>query len=356
MNKIKSKNLKAGVNLSGDKGHVDLYLLGEFGWEITIESVIETLQGYENVETMTVYINSIGGSFDAGLPIINYLNNLPAEKTTCNLGYALSMGSLVLMGVKGRVLAAQNSLIMIHRAQGMVFGDAEEMRKTAGVVEKHEQAVIPIYQARFAEDIDVFAVMQAETWYTADEALAAGLIDGIVDPIDIKQLDKTLPKNAWQHAVSAYKNMPVELRTRAESYAEVSKKGLLTKILDAVVGENPPLIIPETEEDVMTKEELEAALSANNAQLAATIETNVVANLSAEFETKLAAVKPKSEDEVKDAEIARLKAVLAEKSAVSKDDEIAQLKANIAALSTPHNPKTIPFNKGDSEDSEQDDC
>jgi ATP-dependent Clp endopeptidase proteolytic subunit ClpP len=361
---------KLGVTLlaSEDKNHIDLYLVGEFGWEITFQNVISALAGYQNAKTMTIYINSIGGSFVEGLPIFNFLKQHPAKKTTVNMGYAASMGSVLLL-VGDVIQAAQNSMVMIHEAATYAFGTKKDLRKEADILEMHESMVIPIYQARLkVSGNEVLEIMEAETWYSAEAAKEAGLIDEVLNPIDVSEFEKALPKNAWQHAVKAYKKMPPELRARAESYADVSKKGLLAKILDAVVGETPPPIIPiiQTleEESGMTKEELEAALSANNEKLSTAIEEKVTAKLSAEFETKLSAkldeklavLKPLSEDELKDAEIARLKAVLAEKTALSKDDEITKLKADIALLSTPHNPKIIPANTGDAKDLDEDNC
>jgi len=251
--------------LAAGDGSLDVYIYGTIGsWETNVDTFRAALAGYENTP-LTVYISSFGGYFEDGLPIFNMLKQHQAEVITIVMGYAVSMASyLALAG--NRRKAAKNSLFMIHRAQGFAFGDADQMRKEADISDKHDEAIISAYMDAMGLSRDeVFALLQAETWYTAEEALAAGLIDEIIDQVDQAKLDEVLPKANVRDALRNFKNAPVELLENQDNSTTQLLRNILKK-LNAVVGDPPPQPpTPITIEEVeMTKEELDAALQAQH--------------------------------------------------------------------------------------------
>jgi len=94
---------------------------------------------------------------------------------------------------------ASGALFMVHNASGMAYGDKTDMRNTADLLEKVEGTIVAGYVEKTGKDAeDIAAMMEKETWMTADEALANGFVDRIGP-------DKAA-KNTWN--LSAYANAP----------------------------------------------------------------------------------------------------------------------------------------------------
>lgn len=247
--------------------HADLYLFGVIGswWENnTAQDILNELQANQSLETIRVHLSSVGGNFLDGLPIYNLLKNHPAEVTTQVIGYALSMGSVIMLA-GDRIECAQNGLIMIHNAQGFALGDKHLMRKEAQVLDKHEKAILPRYQERLGQSADaVQALLDEETWYTADEALAAGLIDAVTDPVDLDQADKQQPENAWQQTQN-FKHPPEQFKARV-AQAMQQHPSWFDRLV-ANISRKPDHEHPTDEVDEMTKDEMAEVLAANNQAL-----------------------------------------------------------------------------------------
>lgn len=264
----KSKQPEIRLEADQKQNHADLYIFGVIGswWdENTAEAVLSELQSYDNLSTIDVYLATIGGTFMDGLPIYNLLKNHKATVTVKVIGYALSMGSVIMLA-GDKVQAAQNALIMIHNAQGVAWGNAAELRKGADKLDKHEQAIMPRYCERMNLSSDeVQTLLDEETWYTADEAKAAGLIDEIIDPVDLDDTDNKQPENSWRYAAENFRNPPDAFQSRVQN-AMQEKPGWFAKLLKTAVGEPAPAINqdtpPDHEEEPVTKEDLDQIKSA----------------------------------------------------------------------------------------------
>lgn len=198
---------------SADGESLDLYLYGVIGWDVTLQQLLAELSDAGDVKQITVYLNTVGGSFYDGLPIYNTLKQHKAFVTVKVMGYALSMGSVIMLA--GDVVqASESSLVMIHRAQGGVWGDAGDMERGAQVLKQHEATIIPEYSRRMKlSNEQVQELLDAETWYTAREAKDAGLVDVIIDDdmIDDQKAFTGNAANQTEYAVSNYKNTPPKL-------------------------------------------------------------------------------------------------------------------------------------------------
>jgi len=334
-------NKKSWFTALANSNHLDLYLYGKIGgWDVDVESFRRAMQGYESVTTITVYLSTTGGYFEDGIPIFNMIKQHPAEVTVLVMGFALSMGSVIMLA-GDKVKAAQNSMIMIHRAQGWASGDAEEFRKQADIAEVHERAIIPLYMSRLNISADaVLELLKAETWYTADDALTAGLIDEIIDPIDTKSIEDAVPMANIKEAMKSFKHPPAQLSATLDSD---DNKSLLLKILNAVVGEKPPALIlePKLDDSDMTEEQLKALFAQNNKEVLEGIDA------------KLALFKSAPEDkpeETLETKFAALAILVGEqgKTIKAQASELAHLKAK--APSTKHEDNT--GGNGDDEDTE----
>jgi ATP-dependent protease ClpP protease subunit len=273
-----ASSISLDMSQSGD--HLDLFLIGCVGdWGNDIETVLYRMRQLPNLKTIDVYINSIGGSFYDGLPIFNLLQMHPAFVTTKVIGYACSMASVIMLAAN-EVQAAKNAVIMIHRAQGACWGDADGMMKAAEILATHEMAVMPEYTKRLKlSDAEVIALLAAETWYTSQAAFDAGLIDTIIDPIadipfasntgvelpDPEDDDELIAENSAQYALTNYKNIPPAVKQKLESVGlqkTTPKPSFMASLFSKKTTSKP-----EPDEIDMTKEELDARLKASGDEL-----------------------------------------------------------------------------------------
>lgn len=135
----------------------------------------------KGVDTLYVRINSAGGSVFDGVSIYNQLKRHSARKVVDIDGVAASIASLIAMS-GDEIRIAKNAYMMIHKPWTMAMGDADELLKTAELLEKIEDTILQTYVDRSKADADLLKdMMKSETWLTADEAIEHGLADQISD-------------------------------------------------------------------------------------------------------------------------------------------------------------------------------
>lgn len=177
-------------------GSADLYLYGYieeswFGDEVSAKAVIDALKDAGDVKTLNVHINSYGGDvFEAQVIYTNLLRH-GARKIVMIDGVAASAASFIAM-VGDEIEIAQGGQMMIHNASGgfIVAGTADEMDQyisTAGreYIDRTRTLsgeIADKYVARSGKsEAEVRAWMDAETWFTAERALEAGLVDRVLE-------------------------------------------------------------------------------------------------------------------------------------------------------------------------------
>ena len=164
----------------------EILLYGPIGpdfWEpenaITAKSVMAQLS--EISGDVTVRISSGGGDVYEGIDIMNALKGHDGEVTVIVESLAASAASFIAVGGADKVLMRDSSEMMIHRAWTFADGNADDVRKTLDDLERQDNKLAAIYAGKAGGEIqDWLDAMSAETWYTAEEAVAAGLADGIV--------------------------------------------------------------------------------------------------------------------------------------------------------------------------------
>jgi ATP-dependent Clp protease, protease subunit len=173
---------------SGDKpAEVWIYdQIGEgfFAEGITAKQFCKDLAALK-ASAISLRINSPGGSVVDGMAIYNALERHPANITTYVDGLAASIASVIALA-GDKVVMAKNGMFMIHQPYGMASGTSDDMRKVAEVLDKISANMVNIYAEASGADLDtVKAMMDAETWMTADEAVSLGFAD-CVDPKEAK--------------------------------------------------------------------------------------------------------------------------------------------------------------------------
>lgn len=129
--------------------------------------------------TIRLHVNSPGGEVFEAVTIKNMLSAHAARVEVVVDGLAASAASF-LAASADHVTMAPNSQMMIHDAWGICVGPASDMRSTGELLDKISDNIASIYAARSGADVSQWrSAMLAETWYTAQEAVDAGLADEI---------------------------------------------------------------------------------------------------------------------------------------------------------------------------------
>lgn len=174
-----SKNENVGtVNIYGE-------IVPEFWrWEEDEESAHhfkDVLAMLGDVDEIIVNINSPGGSVFEGLAIYNMLKRHEAHITVNVDGLAASIASVIAMA--GDVIKMpRNAFMMVHNAMSFEFGNADELRETADLLDKITSSLMTAYfdKAPDLNEATLKALMDAETWFTAEEAKHYGLVDEVI--------------------------------------------------------------------------------------------------------------------------------------------------------------------------------
>ena len=128
-------------------------------------------------KSLNVRINSPGGSVVEGAAMMTALDEFKGEITVDIDSMAASAASVLAMA-GDKVRMASNALMMIHDPYSMVMGGADEMRRTADLLDKVKGQIIDAYMRRSKKNRkELSKMMGDETWFTGAEAVAAGLAD-----------------------------------------------------------------------------------------------------------------------------------------------------------------------------------
>lgn len=147
-------------------------------WGISASDVSDVLDGLdESVTQIILRINSPGGEVWEAMSILNMLRAHKASVLGVVDGLAASAGSVIAVGCDETVMSPGTQM-MIHSPSTIAWGNAAEMRKTAEVLDSVEESIITIYRDKAGESA-WGELLAAETWYTAQEAVTAGLADRV---------------------------------------------------------------------------------------------------------------------------------------------------------------------------------
>jgi ATP-dependent Clp endopeptidase proteolytic subunit ClpP len=145
--------------------------------------VVEQLQAHRTAAEITVRINSPGGSVSDGIAIYNALRQHAARVVVEIDGLAASIASLIAMA-GDRVRIAENGLVMLHDPWiAGAAGNAEELRRLADTLDKHRDAMVSGYARKSRQPREaIIRLLAAESWFSAEEAVAHGFADEIIEP------------------------------------------------------------------------------------------------------------------------------------------------------------------------------
>jgi ATP-dependent Clp protease, protease subunit len=158
---------------------------------------------------VTVAINSPGGDMFEGLAIYNMLREHPEAVTVKVRGIAASAASIIAMA-GDEIIMGQGAFLMIHNAWGLVIGNRNDFSTAAAQFAEFDDAMAGIYEKRTGmKREDVAAMMDAETFLSAETALAKGFADSIFD--DDNMGDAAQDRNPENRAKAARQRLDAML-------------------------------------------------------------------------------------------------------------------------------------------------
>lgn len=152
-----------------------------YGMEATSPRSVADALAKGNGERAEVEINSGGGEIFAASEIYTALRNYAGGVIVRIVGLAASAASIIAMA--GESEMTPTGMMMIHNVQSSADGDYRQMEHTAGVLRDANNAIISAYVAKTGRpEAEIAAMMDAETWITAERAVELGLVDRVMQP------------------------------------------------------------------------------------------------------------------------------------------------------------------------------
>ncbi len=165
----------------GQQDEVTVYLYDEIGFfGIAADEFVRDLNKIK-AGTIHLRVNSPGGSVFDGTTIYNAIKQHKSKVVAHVDGLAASIASVIVMGAD-EVQMAENAFMMVHEPWSMVMGNADGLRAEADLLDKVRDTIAKTYMNKSGkESEEINDLMNAETWMTAQEAVAFGFADSIYE-------------------------------------------------------------------------------------------------------------------------------------------------------------------------------
>ena len=344
--------------------------------EITIDAPIDDFFGANfeqmrtdlaGVEDVKLTINSPGGLVTEGFAIADALRDHGQNYNVeiVGTGIVASIATMIFAaGTPGLRKMTANAFMMIHDPTGETWGNADDMRSSADVLDQMKDRLIANYVQLIASNgklingsvadtkAKVAEWMSQETWFSAERALEVGLIDGI---INADEYITEANVQAVEARMRTFSNPPMAImnsiqKIKASMQNEIEKPEVKTSLLDKIVNAITSVFKAQTnegheeeeekeekKEEEMTEEEMIAALEEAGMKVKKEATNEVVAEQTNEMDTKFAEMQE---------EIARLKA-LANKPKIEQkaQKEEAPVDARTAMLERIAERCKVPMNQ-----------
>lgn len=212
--------------MDDDSVELDIFdAIGAMFWGITTKDVARVLKAHRG-KAIHVRINSPGGEANDGCAIYNLLAGHDGPVTVTVLGVAASAASVIAMAGKPLRMAA-NALLMIHDPWVDTFGNADQLRRDADMLDKDAAALATTYSQRTGKDAEeVRDLMRAETWFTAEQAIAEGFADETIEMPAVAACVRDDHLKIWRNGVPA----------RAKALLQPARAGSGKWVFDAAPG------------------------------------------------------------------------------------------------------------------------
>tara|TARA_B100000965_G_scaffold171289_1_gene143026 strand:+ start:10692 stop:11864 length:1173 start_codon:yes stop_codon:yes gene_type:complete len=220
------------------KNEANILINGEIDsfWNVGLQDLAAEIKE-SKAERLNIQINSPGGSVTEGGAIADFIKGYKKPVNTSGFGLVASIATKILLA--GDVVSmAKGSYFMIHQPWAAIGGEAEDLRQTAGLLDKMKAELVQTYLQKISENgklIDgseektqkqIEKWVENETWFTASEAYEAGFIDKVTEGVEF--LNKSNYKNIY-NSTKNFKNVPVKLLNQFKTFATMQDKTEETK-------------------------------------------------------------------------------------------------------------------------------
>lgn len=230
---------------TGEKTRAKIHIFDAIGgwFGIRAKDLVEEINDLD-VDEIELRLNSPGGQVWDGIAIMNALR---AHRATVEVhvdGIAASIASVIAMG-GDRIIMSRGAQMMIHCGSTITWGNAGDLRKDAAVLDKIDANIAGIYSARAGGDqADWLALMEAETWYNAGEAVDAHLADEAEDGDvgdDAEDVSARFDLTIYNHAGRSHAPAPLAARDVANARATFPAEGFsaLLRMATATAHNHP---------------------------------------------------------------------------------------------------------------------
>lgn len=128
---------------------------------------------------LNLHLNSPGGDVFDGMAVYSALKRRTESTTVVVDGLAASIASVIALGAD-KVVMAPKAKMMIHDGWTAAAGNAQDFKKLVALLDDTSNTIASVYADKAGSGVEFWRErMQEETWYSAEEALAAGLIDEV---------------------------------------------------------------------------------------------------------------------------------------------------------------------------------
>lgn len=202
-------------NAAKNSAEITIYgTIGSSWWDesISANQFAKDLKALgDDIEEITVRLNSGGGSVFDGLAIRSLLKNHKATVTVRVDGWAASIASIIAMA-GDKIIMAKGSMMMVHNpATSLWGGEAKDFREVADFLDKVRDSLLTVYADRTGLSADeLIEMMDAETWMSAEEAVEKGFADEVEDgtPVTASMMGAVASVNGVQMDFSKFINPP----------------------------------------------------------------------------------------------------------------------------------------------------
>jgi ATP-dependent protease ClpP protease subunit len=231
--------MKSWYTMRARAGGAEISIYDEIGaYGVSAKGFLAELGALPDAAPIDLRLNSPGGSVFDAVAIHNALTRHEGTVTVWIDGIAASAASYVAMA-GDEIVMPENAFLMIHDPGGLVMGTAQDMRAMAEALDKVKGSLVRGYAARSGRpEAEISALMAAETWLDATDALALGLATRLAEPV----------RMAARFDIARFRNAPPELiaAVEAEPDDETAGKGNRTDA-DADAGAGADEVTSGTE-------------------------------------------------------------------------------------------------------------
>lgn len=191
------------IDIAPDYAEISVFdEIGGFG--ITVSDFKEQFDAIKNAKQIKLLLNSPGGAVTEGMAFYNLLASIRDKLTVEVIGLAASMASVVALA-GSKLVMDEGTYLMIHNPWTITWGDADQLRKDADVLDKMRSELISIYAAHSKlSPKEIGQMMDDETWLTAQEAFDAGFADEVRETVQAAAL--------YDVSKIGFKKIPIALK------------------------------------------------------------------------------------------------------------------------------------------------